>query len=323
MSMTRSTTKLDVIWLVAALALCAPSYLRAQQDGGMLCGGEDAVPRWVFRFEILDWDSHTPVAGARITLTNERGSELSWRVDRNGVGVLVVSDPNCISGIVEWEVAHPQYAFANGELDRRQLMRAEGSRQFALDNQQYDWSDLRRFPSTQEVVDGVRYGRYRYRRFAGGQGPDLYEYEFEMERLGRGRRSGDRVVGAPTDAPGRGTGGIASLEVDGYRISVFPNDLSGGGYHWRAAVSGCASLSRLGFDDWYLPTREELDTIYRNRAAIPGLTPGSYWSSSETSSGGRAWVLSFPDGVQDIESISTQYSVSTGAMHVRCVRRIR
>lgn len=42
----------------------------------------------------------------------------------------------------------------------------------------------------------------------------------------------------------------------------------------------CANFSSDGYDDWYLPSIEELRILYLNSNSIPGFS-GMYWSSSE------------------------------------------
>jgi hypothetical protein len=57
-----------------------------------------------------------------------------------------------------------------------------------------------------------------------------------------------------------------------------------------------------GYDDWYLPSRDELDQLYVNRAAIGGFHTGGsdrpyYWSSSQhAENAGNAWYQYFSDG---------------------------
>jgi len=72
--------------------------------------------------------------------------------------------------------------------------------------------------------------------------------------------------------------------------------------------SYAAGLARAyrggGYSDWYLPSRDELDKLYRNRAAIGGFVTASagyplYWSSSEYGVGqayDRAWFQDFGNG---------------------------
>lgn len=61
----------------------------------------------------------------------------------------------------------------------------------------------------------------------------------------------------------------------------------------------CSELDLGGYTDWYLPSKDELDKLYINKAEIGGFADESYsesyWSSSEFDSDG-AWVEFFYDG---------------------------
>jgi hypothetical protein len=65
-----------------------------------------------------------------------------------------------------------------------------------------------------------------------------------------------------------------------------------------------------GFTDWYLPSIEELEKLFENRAAIGGFVEdSSYWSSSEGSSG-SAWRLYFyGSGTQVKDDKGSSYRV--------------
>jgi hypothetical protein len=43
----------------------------------------------------------------------------------------------------------------------------------------------------------------------------------------------------------------------------------------------CYDVEINGYTDWYLPSRDELDLVYQNQAAIGGFNNGLYWSSSQ------------------------------------------
>ncbi len=51
------------------------------------------------------------------------------------------------------------------------------------------------------------------------------------------------------------------------------------------------------YEDWHLPSKDELNKLYENREAIGGFTDDYYWSSSEINSY-SAWSQSFSDGIQ-------------------------
>ena len=75
-----------------------------------------------------------------------------------------------------------------------------------------------------------------------------------------------------------------------------------------AGSTYAAGLARAyrggGYDDWYLPSRDELNKLYLNRVAIGGFDTTKYvwyWSSSEyQDNAGNAWYQFFDDGTQDI-----------------------
>lgn len=61
----------------------------------------------------------------------------------------------------------------------------------------------------------------------------------------------------------------------------------------------CSDLVLNGFDDWYLPSMDELNLLYTNlkAAGIGKLSDELYWSSSETDFN-NAWLQDFKTGVQ-------------------------
>ena len=59
----------------------------------------------------------------------------------------------------------------------------------------------------------------------------------------------------------------------------------------------CGNLVLNGYSDWYLPSKDELNKLYLNRASIGGFVNTSYWSSSEISPT-NAWLHNFFTGAQ-------------------------
>ena len=58
-----------------------------------------------------------------------------------------------------------------------------------------------------------------------------------------------------------------------------------------------------GYDDWFLPSKEELNKLYISRYAVGGYAAAEYWSSSDNydatlDSATAAWSQSFDTGVQ-------------------------
>lgn len=62
------------------------------------------------------------------------------------------------------------------------------------------------------------------------------------------------------------------------------------------AARVCGNLVLNGFDDWYLPSRTEMQKLYLNKNAIGGfMTNGIYWTSTE-SGVNHAYIVSMDNG---------------------------
>jgi hypothetical protein len=66
------------------------------------------------------------------------------------------------------------------------------------------------------------------------------------------------------------------------------------------AAQLCDTLSYDGFDDWFLPSKDELNLMYTNlrQKGLGEFSSTGYWSSSEMSYNPGAWGQVFSDGVQ-------------------------
>ena len=105
------------------------------------------------------------------------------------------------------------------------------------------------------------------------------------------------------------TGATSLTDGEANSIAIITNQGAG-----AYAAQVCADLNSLGFDDWYLPAKDELNAIYLNKDAIGGLGLNAFWSSSEVDNG-AAWLQGFSDGVQ------YNFYAKSNPMNVRCVRR--
>ncbi|MCJ7449017.1 MAG: DUF1566 domain-containing protein [Bacteroidales bacterium] len=74
------------------------------------------------------------------------------------------------------------------------------------------------------------------------------------------------------------------------------------------AAKLCYDLVLGGYNDWYLPSRDELNKLYINKTAIGGFSNGDYLSSSERMPD-TAWIQGFLNGTQGSNSKSNTYRV--------------
>jgi len=77
-----------------------------------------------------------------------------------------------------------------------------------------------------------------------------------------------------------------------------------------------------GFNDWYLPSKDELNKLYLNKVAIGGFSGTFYWSSTEGSTSSQnlnyAWGQFFTNGVQ--QDYDNTNGAKTTLQSVRAVR---
>jgi len=68
------------------------------------------------------------------------------------------------------------------------------------------------------------------------------------------------------------------------------------------AALACKNLTAGGKSDWFLPSKDELNQLFVNRASVGNLNPGPsdryYWSSSQGEAAAYAWVQTFGGGSQ-------------------------
>ena len=93
-------------------------------------------------------------------------------------------------------------------------------------------------------------------------------------------------------------------------------------YRWNDAVSYCENLELGGYDDWRLPSVDELLTISDKGRYKPSINPifnyvanSTYWSSdSYENNTSYAWIVGFEYGQ------TTQWGLKTNRDYIRCVR---
>lgn len=109
------------------------------------------------------------------------------------------------------------------------------------------------------------------------------------------------LIAAPTDQ------GTATWGCHGSLIGGTSTVLGAGSNNTSAIVSACnttgiaadicTNLILNGYSDWYLPSKDELNKLYINRAMIGGFINASYWSSSEVNNN-EAWLQNWLAGAQ-------------------------
>lgn len=104
------------------------------------------------------------------------------------------------------------------------------------------------------------------------------------------------IIAAPYDQSSSvifgASNGILTSELIGSGASN-TNILVSSGSSNAAAL--CDDLVINNYNDWFLPSKEELLRFYQNKTAIGGFSQEVYWSSSKSNSD-RAWIVYFGSG---------------------------
>lgn len=93
-------------------------------------------------------------------------------------------------------------------------------------------------------------------------------------------------------------GGIVfQIDQDGNSIKIC-SDGDLGSFKWNDAKIKCQEYTVGEYTDWYLPSKSELNMLYKNllRTESIKFKDDWYWSSTETD--GKAWEQDFANGVQ-------------------------
>lgn len=134
-------------------------------------------------------------------------------------------------------------------------------------------------------------------------------------------RTGSFTLSATGASPAR-TLALSVTQVAGETPATTGNlqvcKTDGGTMNWSSANSYCSNLTAEGKSDWYLPSKDQLLTMYNNKSSLQntaGFTPFvsvNYWSRPAGSSGYH-WRVYFNNGSSSTGSDPTNY-------YVRCVR---
>ncbi len=124
------------------------------------------------------------------------------------------------------------------------------------------------------------------------------------------------MFAAPEDEEGTftwGDNGLLGLSADDGDGNT--ETLAALGEAAHPAAYACYNKNTIGYDDWYLPARNEMDNDNLNNGGneIGGLLADAYWSSSENDAS-TAWGRDF--------NVDNNTNRSRGnALRVRCVRK--
>jgi len=69
------------------------------------------------------------------------------------------------------------------------------------------------------------------------------------------------------------------------------------------AAKLCKDLVIEGYKDWFLPSKDELNELYKNKDLIGEFSKDYYWSSTESGNEFNAWIQSFDNGFQSLDGI--------------------
>ncbi len=110
-------------------------------------------------------------------------------------------------------------------------------------------------------------------------------------------------------------GGFVVYEENGHGLVAAVTDL-GNKMDWNSANTDCEELVLFGYDDWHLPTKVELNSLYTNlkKLGVGGFESAHYWSASAIDDY-QAWEHNFLINVKKI--VPKNFD-----MEVRAVRSI-
>jgi hypothetical protein len=124
------------------------------------------------------------------------------------------------------------------------------------------------------------------------------------------------LIAAPSDQSSSsiwGCSGTIMTGADGTEIGTGnqnTEDIMAGCSTAGIAARLCGDLVIGSYSDWYLPSKDELNKLYLNRAAIGNFADlVYYWSSTETNNSQLAWRQTFTNGGQSYHDKNSLYYV--------------
>ena len=152
--------------------------------------------------------------------------------------------------------------------------------------------------------DGWRYLEAAPAGWSGGsRDPENIIFGYHRTRAG-----GSNMTVGTGDGIGSGKENTRKL-VGAMGLSAYSSS-SGSTTTTQYAARMCADYRGGGHDDWFLPSRDELNLMYQNlrRNNLGGFSEDIYWSSSEYGAS-SAWLQGFHYGTQDYYHRDREYRV--------------
>lgn len=106
----------------------------------------------------------------------------------------------------------------------------------------------------------------------------------------------------------------ATSETDGK--SNTQKIIAAQGRYGSYAALLCTKCTEGGYDDWYLPSKEELILLYAKKDIIGGFSSDDYWSSNEQGNY-SAWYIGNIFGI-----VTPTFANRNKSKRVRCIRRL-
>lgn len=105
------------------------------------------------------------------------------------------------------------------------------------------------------------------------------------------------------------TGAISATNGSSNTTAIITAQGNNGTYAARL----CRNYNGGGYNDWFLPSKDQLNLLYTRKTVAGGFTTSIYWSSTEDEIG-SAWVQDFGTGEQHLDNISDGANVHTRAI---------
>jgi Protein of unknown function (DUF1566) len=107
------------------------------------------------------------------------------------------------------------------------------------------------------------------------------------------------------------TGALSTTDGSANTNSIIAAQGNTGSY----AAKLCKDYQGGGFKDWFLPSKDQLNTLYTQKTLVGGFSESMYWSSTEFETG-SVWVQYFLNGEQNLDNTSDGAGVHTRAVRV-------